>query len=158
MTGKELNVALNSLLNDTNDEIAILANASSLLYDFLDDVNWVGFYLLKNNKLVLGPFQGKPACVYIELGRGACGRCAESKETVILEDVKKEKNYISCHDETNSEIVIPLLIDNKIYGVLDIDSTSVNRFKESDKITLEESAKIIANKIANIKKMNRFYL
>lgn len=145
-----MNKALESLISDTYDEVAILANAASLLYDYLEDVNWVGFYLVKDYRLVLGPFQGKPACVYIELGKGACGTCAETKETVILENVKTVDNYISCHDETNSEIVVPLIVNNKVYGVLDIDSTTINRFTQQDKILLEESAKIISKKLETL--------
>jgi len=145
-----LNKTLESLICDINDEVAILANASALLYEMLEDVNWVGFYLLKNNQLVLGPFQGKPACVYIKLGKGACGTCAKEKRTIILEDVKKVENYISCHDETNSEIVVPIIINDTLYGVLDIDSTSVNRFKEDDKLLLEESINILSNKLLEV--------
>jgi GAF domain-containing protein len=146
-----MNESLKSLLQGINDETAILANASAFIHEFIPDVNWVGFYIFKKDQLILGPFQGRPACVYIPMGRGACGRSAETKATVILNDVTKETNYIACHSETKSEIVIPLIINNHIYGVLDIDSLSFNRFDEDSKQTLEALAKIIINAIQSAK-------
>lgn len=146
-----MNNQLDSLLSAIDDEIAILASAAAFIYEFVPDINWVGFYLYKKDKLVLGPFQGRTACVYIPLGKGACGRSAENKETIILDDVTKVENYIACHEETRSEIVIPLVINNKIYGVLDVDSISLKRFDEETKKMFEEFAKTITN---NLKKLH----
>lgn len=146
-----MNNQLDSLLSAIDDEIAILASAAAFIYGFVPDINWVGFYLYKKDKLVLGPFQGRTACVYIPLGKGACGRSAENKETIILDDVTKVENYIACHEETRSEIVIPLVINNKIYGVLDVDSISLKRFDEETKKMFEEFAKTITN---NLKKLH----
>lgn len=140
---------LDNLLSGINDEIAILANASAFIFEFVHDLNWVGFYLYKNNQLVLGPFQGRAACVYIQMGRGACGRSAESKKTIVLDDVTKVENYIACHEETRSEIVIPLVIDNQIYGVLDVDSLIISRFDEETKKMFEEYAQIIIKHLKN---------
>lgn len=136
--------SLDSLLESTNDNIAVLANASAFINEVLDDVNWVGFYLYKNNALKLGPFQGRPACVDIEIGKGVCGTAASKKQTIIINDVTKIDNYIACHEETRSEIVIPIIINNSLYGVLDIDSLTVDRYKNEDKILLEAIVNIIS--------------
>jgi GAF domain-containing protein len=135
--------SLDSLLENTNDNIAVLANASAFINEFIGDVNWVGFYLLKNDALVLGPFQGRSACVDIQIGKGVCGRCALVRKSIIIKDVKQIDNYISCHDETRSEIVLPIIINDNLYGVLDIDSLTVDRFSEDDLIILEEFVEII---------------
>lgn len=145
-----LNKSLKSLISDINDEVAILANASALIYELLPNVNWVGFYLHKNNKLILGPFQGRPACVEIEIGKGACGMCAENLTPIIIEDVSKVSNYISCHAETQSEIVLPIVIKNKLYGVLDIDSKQINRFSFNEQKLLQKSTQLIANKLLSL--------
>src|SRR5690554_3127171 len=145
-----LNKSLKSLIADTHDEVAILANSSALLYELLPDVNWVGFYLYKMDKLILGPFQGKPACVDIEINKGACGTAAKTLKPIILEDVNKIDNYIACHPETNSEIVLPIALNGKIYGVLDIDSTTIGRFTKDDQKLLEASVDIITKKLLSI--------
>ena len=139
--------SLASLLENTNDNVAVLANASAFIYEILDDVNWVGFYINKNNALKLGPFQGRPACVDIKIGKGVCGSSASSRKSIIIEDVKKIDNYISCHDETRSEIVIPMIKDNILIGVLDIDSTKVSRFTENDQLLLEDLVSVIINNL-----------
>lgn|SRR5690554_4958535 len=145
-----LNKSIKSLIEDTHDEVAILANSAALLYELLPDVNWVGFYLFKNNKLILGPFQGKPACVDIEIGKGACGTAAKTLKPVILKDVNKIDNYIACHPETNSEIVLPMTLNGNLYGVLDIDSTTIGRFTLEDQKLLTESVDIITKKLLSI--------
>jgi len=142
-----LNKSLDSLLENTNDNIAVLANASAFINEFIGDVNWVGFYLLKNNALVLGPFQGRSACVDIQIGKGVCGSAALQRKSIIVKDVKLIDNYISCHDETRSEIVIPIIINDNLYGVLDIDSLVVDRFSDNDRILLEEIVEIIKKHI-----------
>lgn len=138
---------LASLIEDNQYEITVLANTSAFLHMILDDVSWTGFYLYKDDALILGPFQGKTACTYIPLNRGVCGACASKKETIIVDNVHEFEGHIACDCESNSEIVIPLMIDDKLYGVLDIDSTSYHRFTQNDKELLEACCKTLINKI-----------
>jgi len=133
----ELNLISKSYFNQDKYEITILSNASALLNQYLDDVSWVGFYLLKDNKLILGPFQGLVACSQIEIGKGVCGTCAKEEKVQIVPDVHKFKGHIACDSRSNSEIVLPIFVNNKFYGELDIDSTSFDRFNEEDKKNLE---------------------
>ena len=128
---------LDALLSDEDDFIANLSNASALLNHFLDHINWVGFYLLKNNTLVLGPFQGLPACVRIAVGRGVCGTAVADKKTLLVPDVHAFPGHIACDAASQSEIVIPLMNDGNIIGVLDIDSPQKNRFSLDDQDGLE---------------------
>ncbi|WP_285857750.1 GAF domain-containing protein [Neobacillus cucumis] len=135
---------LQALLHDENNQIANLSNTSALLNQFLDRINWVGFYLMDTNgELVLGPFQGLPACVRIKVGKGVCGTSALKKETVRVEDVHQFPGHIACDAASRSEIVIPLLKDGELFGVLDIDSPEVNRFDELDQQKLEELAAVL---------------
>ncbi|WP_394185761.1 GAF domain-containing protein [Metabacillus halosaccharovorans] len=134
---------LKALVEGEEDIIANLSNASALLNQFLEDINWVGFYLLKEDQLVLGPFQGLPACVRIPLGRGVCGTAAEKKETLRIADVHQFPGHIACDAASNSEIVVPLVSDGKVIGVLDIDSPSKNRFNEQDQAFLEEFVDVL---------------
>jgi len=134
---------LKALVEGEEDIIANLSNASALLNQFLEDINWVGFYLLKEDQLVLGPFQGLPACVRIPLGRGVCGAAAEKKETLRIADVHQFPGHIACDAASNSEIVVPLVSDGKVIGVLDIDSPSNNRFTELDQAFLEEFVDVL---------------
>jgi L-methionine (R)-S-oxide reductase len=135
---------LQALLHGEKNQIANLSNTSALLNQFLDRINWVGFYLLDdNNELVLGPFQGLPACVRIPLGKGVCGTSAQNKETLRVEDVHQFPGHIACDAASNSEIVIPLIKDGKLLGVLDIDSPEKNRFDELDQEQLEELTAIL---------------
>lgn len=124
-------------------KIADLANAAALIYNALDDLNWAGFYLKEGNILVLGPFQGKPACIEIPMGRGVCGTAAMNNETLVVKNVHEFAGHIACDSASNSEIVIPLRVNGEVVGVLDIDSPSFDRFDEKDKAGLEELAKII---------------
>lgn len=126
-----------------------LANFSAFLFEKLPEVNWVGFYLSDGKKLRLGPFCGKPACLEIPFGKGVCGRAFLQDETVIVDDVDLFAGHIRCDSNSRSEIVIPLLISNKIVGVLDIDSPKVARFTVDDKSVLEEAVRILAQKISN---------
>ncbi len=136
---------LKALVEDEKDIIANLANASALLNQFLDDINWVGFYLMKEDQLVLGPFQGLPACVRIPVGRGVCGTAAANKETLRIEDVHQFPGHIACDAATNSEIVVPLISHGKVIGVLDIDSPLKKRFSEEDQVFLEEFVDTLIN-------------
>ena len=141
-TYSQLGTQLRSLLEDERDFIANAANFSSLLYHTLSDVNWVGFYLLKNNELVLGPFQGQPACVRIAIGKGVCGTAAELRQTVVVENVHEFPGHIACDSASNSEIVVPLINEGKLVGVLDLDSPSLSRFDDEDAEGLNELASI----------------
>ncbi len=135
---------LQALLHDESNQIANLSNTSALLNQFLDRINWVGFYLMDTNgELVLGPFQGLPACVRIPVGKGVCGTSALKKETVRVDDVYQFPGHIACDAASQSEIVIPLLKDGELIGVLDIDSPEKNRFDAFDQEQLEELAAIL---------------
>lgn len=136
-----------ALLEDEPNRIANLSNASALLNQFLQEINWVGFYLMDNGELVLGPFQGLPACVRIPLGKGVCGTSAALKETVRVDDVHQFPGHIACDAASQSEIVIPLLKNGELIGVLDIDSPIVNRFDEIDQKKLEEFVEAIISYI-----------
>lgn len=131
---------LSALLEGETNVIANLSNASALLNQFLDKINWVGFYLMDEdkNELVLGPFQGLPACVRIPIGKGVCGTAAEKLETVLVEDVHAFPGHIACDAASRSEIVIPLIKEGKLLGVLDIDSPETSRFNETDQQKLED--------------------
>lgn len=140
---KELNDTLSALIGGVPHKTANLANASALLYTTLDNINWAGFYLLEENTLVLGPFQGKPACIEIPLGRGVCGTAALRDETLLVPNVHDFPGHIACDGASNSEIVIPIHKSGAVIGVLDIDSPVFDRFTEEDKSGLEEFVKII---------------
>lgn len=128
------------LLHGETDFIANAANFSALLYHALPDVNWVGFYLLKGGELVVGPFQGKPACVRIAMGKGVCGTAAAKRKTVLVEDVHAFPGHIACDAASRSEIVVPLVKDGELLGVLDLDSPSPARFTEADRVGIESLA------------------
>ncbi|WML30438.1 GAF domain-containing protein [Neobacillus sp. OS1-32] len=135
---------LHALIHDEKNQIANLSNAAALLNQFLDRINWVGFYLMDtNNELVLGPFQGLPACVRIPVGKGVCGTAALKKETVRIADVSQFPGHIACDSASQSEIVIPLLKGEQLIGVLDIDSPELNRFDELDQEKLEEFVSVL---------------
>ncbi len=129
---------LQALSEDEKDPIAILSNASALLNQFLEETNWVGFYLWKEDELVLGPFQGLPACIRIGYGKGVCGTAIQEKATQRISDVHQFPGHIACDSATKSEIVVPVFINGTIYGVLDIDSPVTNRFDETDQEYLEK--------------------
>jgi GAF domain-containing protein len=129
---------LDALLTGELNVVANLSNASALLNQFLDRVNWVGFYVTEGNQLVLGPFQGMPACVRIPFGRGVCGVAAETKTTQLVADVHQFPGHIACDSASNSEIVVPIIKEGNIIGVLDIDSPEKNRFDEVDQHYLEK--------------------
>jgi L-methionine (R)-S-oxide reductase len=131
---------LDSLLSGESDLIANAANTSSLIFNALPDVNWVGFYFLKGGELVVGPFQGRPACVRIALGKGVCGTAAVERRTILVADVHEFPGHIACDAASRSEIVIPLLRNGELLGVLDLDSPSPQRFDETDRRGLERLA------------------
>ena len=134
---------LASLLAGERDWIANLSNTAALLMQELSDVNWVGFYLLKDGELVLGPFQGKPACVRIAIGKGVCGTVAARRMSVVVPNVHEFPGHIACDVASNSELVVPLLWGTELIGVLDVDSPSPGRFDEADRHGLESIARIL---------------
>jgi L-methionine (R)-S-oxide reductase len=133
----ELANTITHLCQDEPDALANLANTAALLYHSLAQVNWVGFYLFKNNELVVGPFQGKPACVHIALGKGVCGTAALQRQTIVVANVHEFSGHIACDSASQSEIVIPLIQDANLVGVLDIDSPILARFTPVDATGLE---------------------
>lgn len=137
-----------SLIEDESNLIAILSNVSALLNDSLDQINWVGFYLIENNELILGPFQGHPACVHIAIGKGVCGTAVETNESQLVEDVNAFPGHIACDANSKSEVVVPIHKGNQVIGVLDIDAPIINRFSNTDKLALEEIVSIIEQQIA----------
>jgi GAF domain-containing protein len=134
-----------ALIEGEQDKIANLSNIAALLFMLMDQINWVGFYLMKENELVLGPFQGKPACIRIALGKGVCGTAASTGKSQCVKDVHTFPGHIACDPDSNSEIVIPLKDGDKILGVLDIDSPIINRFDEEDQKNLETLTDLLVN-------------
>lgn len=134
---------LDALIDGESDEVTLLANASALLNQFLDNINWVGFYIWKEDELVLGPFQGLPACSRIAYGKGVCGTAVKKRETIRVADVTQFPGHIVCDAASQSEIVIPIIVNDHVYGVLDIDSPITDRFDETDQEYLEQFVNII---------------
>ena len=134
---------LSAITDKVPYETANLANASALLWEHLPDLNWAGFYKMIGGKLVLGPFQGKTACIEIEVGRGVCGTAVAENKTQLVYDVHQFPGHIACDCASNSEIVVPIYTEEKIWGVLDIDSPVIGRFSEEDKNGLEEFVKVL---------------
>ena len=134
-------------LCEEKDDLAMLANVAAAINMNYEQINWAGFYLYKNDELVLGPFQGKVACTHIPMGKGVCGTSASNKKTIIVEDVHKFEGHIACDSASNSEIVVPIIYENTLIGVIDIDSFIFNRFNNEDKEMLEEVAKVLANRL-----------
>ena len=129
-------------------EIANLSNASALLWETLPDINWAGFYKMVDGALVLYPFQGKPACIRIPVGRGVCGTAVAEDRTLLVYDVHQFPGHIACDCASNSEIVVPIHVHDEIWGVLDIDSPSIGRFTEEDRIGLEKFVRVLEAMLA----------
>ncbi|MFY9505868.1 MAG: GAF domain-containing protein [Caldicoprobacterales bacterium] len=144
---KDLMLYLEGLLSDEEDWLANLSNAAALLYNMMDRINWAGFYLLKGSDLVLGPFQGKPACTRIPIGKGVCGTAAEKRQVQLVEDVDRFPGHIACDPASRSEIVLPIIVDDRILGVLDIDSPIKARFDHKDAAGLEDFVSILCGSI-----------
>lgn len=140
---KTLNTQLSALVGGVPHRIANLANAAALLYHTLDGLNWAGFYLLEGDTLVLGPFQGRPACIEIPVGRGVCGAAVAEGKTQLVRDVHQFPGHIACDSASNSEIVVPIRAGGKIVGVLDLDSPHIGRFTEEEQAGLEEFVRIL---------------
>ncbi|MBB6091558.1 GAF domain-containing protein [Povalibacter uvarum] len=141
---KQLAGELQSLIAGEPDLIANLANTSALLYHSLPDLNWAGFYLMKGGELVVGPFQGKPACVRIAVGKGVCGTAVARRTTMLVPNVHEFPGHIACDAASNSEIVIPMIVNDAVIGVLDIDSPKLGRFDEEDRAGIERLVEILA--------------
>ena len=144
---KVLNSQLKALTEGIPYKIANLANASALLWQYLADINWAGFYLMEDGALVLGPFQGKTACIRIPVGKGVCGTAVQENATQLVPDVHLFPGHIACDCASNAEIVVPIRKDGQVVGVLDIDSPTKNRFTEADREGLETFVKILENVI-----------
>jgi len=138
---------LSYILLKEDNPLSSLANLTALLKQTFDKISWVGFYLYDSKRLYLGPFQGKLACTNIELGKGVCGKSAANKISIIVPNVNEFPGHIACDPESKSEIVIPVLIGEELFGVLDIDSSSLNSFNETDKKYLESVCKYLSDKI-----------
>ncbi len=143
-----MKMQLSSLLEGVSWEITNLANASALIWEHLDDINWAGFYIVREGKLRLGPFQGKPACTVIDFGRGVCGTAASRDELQLVYNVHEFPGHIACDSASNSEIVIPIHKSGSVWGVLDIDSPVIGRFTEKDAEGLSALVRILENAIA----------
>ncbi|MCC2604376.1 GAF domain-containing protein [Planctobacterium marinum] len=144
----ELAQEAEAILAGESDMIANLANVASLVWNKLPSVNWAGFYLLKGDELVLGPFMGKPACVRIPVGRGVCGAAAKTKFPQVVEDVHEFEGHIACDHASNSEIVIPVMVNGALIGVLDLDSPEKARFDKMDLVGLQKVVKIVEAALA----------
>lgn len=145
---RELAAQILALIQDETDPVANMANCAAVLFNSVPQLNWVGFYLLKGGDLVLGPFQGRPACVRIAFGRGVVGTAAEKRTTIRVADVNQFPGHIACDTASKSEIVVPLVSDDShLLGVLDVDSPELNRFDAEDEAGLREIGKIISAKL-----------
>lgn len=138
-----INLKLKAYICEETDWLANLSNASAVLGFLLENINWVGFYLYKNNELVLGPFQGKPACTHIALEKGVCGSAASYRKTIVVENVHHFPGHIACDSESQSEIVVPMIKNGSLIGVLDIDSPILERFDQEDQEGLEKFVEIL---------------
>ena len=140
---KLLTEQMKALAEDEKWFVPVMSNASAILYDNMEDLNWAGFYIMRDGALVLGPFQGKVACINIPVGKGVCGTAVAKDETQLVEDVHQFPGHIACDSTSNSEIVVPIHKDGKVVAVLDIDSPKLARFNQEDKAGLEEFVKVI---------------
>ena len=135
---KLLDSQLRALLADETDALACASNFVALLYNAMDDINWLGIYVSRGNELVLGPFQGKPACVHIDIGAGVCGTAAATLQTQRVADVHQFEGHIACDADSRSEVVVPLISNGQLIGVLDVDSPTPDRFTETDQLGVEK--------------------
>ena len=138
-----LNSQVRSLTESVPHRIANLANASAAIWQAMEDINWAGFYIMEEGRLVLGPFQGKPACIEIPVGKGVCGTAVAEGKTQLVYDVHQFPGHIACDSASNSEIVVPIFKDGAVWGVLDIDSPKLRRFTQADREGLEQLARIV---------------
>ena len=135
-----------SLVEGEHNFIANASNLSALIFEYIGSLNWVGYYFKQNDELILGPFQGRTACLRIKIGEGVCGKCAEKNDTIIVSNVHEFEGHIACDSRSNSEIVVPIIKDNYFYGVLDIDSPAFDRFNEEEKNFFESIVELLVSK------------
>jgi GAF domain-containing protein len=147
---KSLIPIFKSLIDDEKEWISLLSNFSAVLKQSFDTFSWVGFYLLKDGRLILGPFQGKVACSLIEIGKGVCGTAFKERRTIVVEDVDKFPGHIACDENSRSEIVVPVFLDEEVIGVLDIDSYNYSNFDKIDQKYLEELVSILSKKLKEL--------
>lgn len=147
-----ISTQIQGLTDGISDLVANLANVSALLNQALTDINWVGFYLIKDGRLILGPFQGKPACVEIQIGCGVCGTAVEKDEIILVEDVHEFPGHIACNSASRSEIVLPIHKDEEVIGVLDIDSPLIARFDEEDREGLSRVVQMLEYNVVSTSK------
>lgn len=140
---------LKSNQNSSYYKITSMANISALLFHNMKDLNWLGFYILENDELILGPFQGKIACSNIKVGKGVCGKCASISKTINVKNVHEFEGHIACDSASNSELVVPVFKDNSFYALIDIDSPLFNRFTIEDELFIEEVSKLISKYFFN---------
>jgi GAF domain-containing protein len=140
---QELRVQLSHVFEGERDAIANMANFTSFLFYNLNRLNWAGFYLMRDDELVLGPFQGKPACIRIAMGKGVCGTAAQTRKAQVVPNVHDFPGHIPCDSASNSEIVLPVLLEGRLFGVLDLDSPDFSRFDEADRAGLEKLLEIL---------------
>lgn len=150
---KSLLPQIENLINQDEPIISNLSNVTAALKEAFEKISWVGFYFLANNRLYVGPFQGKVACTVIDVGKGVCGTSAEKKESIIVDDVDKFPGHIACDSESRSEIVVPLIKNNNVYGVLDLDSPQLSAFNFLDQQYLEKLCKLITDTL-NLEKLS----
>ncbi len=144
---KQLLPQLDALISAEEPAITALANFSAAIYFAFEKISWAGFYLIKDDVLFLGPFQGKPACTVIKIGEGVCGKSAKLRQTVIVEDVEKFPGHIACDPKSRSEIVVPIIQSSELFGVLDVDSRKLASFNADDKFFLEKAVNLLMKKI-----------
>lgn len=145
MDYKTLIAQVQALTQGVPHEIANLANTSAAIWQAMDRINWVGFYRMEQGRLVLGPFQGKPACIEIPVGRGVCGTAVAEERSILVEDVHAFPGHIACDSASNSELVVPIFKDGRVYGVLDIDSPETGRFTDRDREGMEALVRVLEN-------------
>src|SRR6056297_3918113 len=153
---KEMNRALKALIEPEGDWLANMANSSALLFDLMDDLNWAGFYIWKQDQLVLGPFQGKTACVRIEEDKGVCGTAYSQRKIMLVDDVHEFPGHIACDPNSKSEIVLPIIVGGEVIAVLDIDSPKKSRFDELDHKYLKEFVDILIDETDFLPLMEKF--
>lgn len=144
---RDLHAALDALTADEPDAIANMANAAALLWQYLPDLNWAGFYRLVDGELVLGPFQGKPACIRIALGKGVCGIAAATRQTQLVDDVNVFPGHIVCDAESAAELVVPVIAGDRLIGVIDLDSPTARHFDSADRAGVEALADLLAPRL-----------
>lgn len=138
---------INAYVTQDKDWCSSLSNASALIWALLEDINWAGFYLVKQNQLVLGPFQGKPACVRIDLDKGVCGAAATTMTAQLVKNVHEFPGHIACDSASNSELVVPIIVNNMVVGVIDLDSPQFARFDHEDVLGIERIAQVLSQHI-----------